>query len=218
MKFTRTLSLALAAAAAFSLTACDEDDDTTSPNAAELRVTEFNMGSQEQEDLASLLSIRKNGTIFIKDLKADASNINNVDVVMYEDFNATDKKTNVNNAHLYSPDAFATDAVWSSSTLVKTYFNATAKATQTRFADLTGADFADIDTKADFEEEINAIGAAAWVNNIDVVTGDVIAIKTTDGGYAIAKITSATAVPSSSTATTSDQLAVNMTIKVAVKN
>lgn len=216
MKFTRTLSLALAAAAAFSMTACD-DDESTSP-AAELRITEFSMGSQEQEDLASLLSIRKNGTIFIKDLKADASNINNVDVVMYEDFNATDKKTNVNNAHLYSPDAFATDAVWSSSTLVKTYFNATAKATQTRFADLTGADFADIDTKADFEEEINAIGAAAWVNNIDVVTGDVIAIKTTDGGYAIAKITSATAVPSSSTATTSDQLAVNMTIKVAVKN
>jgi len=190
---------------------------TPTPPDQELLVTTFYMGSQEQLNLPSLLAVRKNGGIFIADLKMGASNIGDVDLILYEDVNTTTGRTDVNNARLWSPDAFAADATWGISTLVKTYFNATARATLTRFARLSGVDFTSIATTADFDAEIDGIAAADWKNNIDVVTGDVIAIKTTDGGYAIAKVAAATVVPNASMATTSDQLAVNLQIQVAVK-
>jgi len=219
MKFTRTLALALAAAAAFSMTACD-DDSSTSPDApAELNKTPFKMGSQEQKVLPSLLSIRKNGTIFISDLDAVPANVANIDVILYEDFNAASGKLDKNNAHLWSPKAFAADAVWGSSSLVTKYFNATAKAIDTKFAflDETKFDISKISTKADFDEAIKTIATTDWETDVDVVTGDLIVIDAS-GTKAIAKITAANAVANAGTLSSTDNFAVNMEVLVAVKN
>lgn len=213
MKFTRMLSLAVAAAAALSFTACD-DDSSTAPEvaAAEITETPFTLGTQDQAALPSLLSIRKNGVIPAATLNAE-TNSGNVDVIVWEEFNLTSKTNNINEAVFFSPDSFANDPVWKTSKLLEK-FTAAAKKTETRFAKVD-TKLADIDTKGDLDKAVNAVGTSSWKKALKVFEGNVVAINAS-GVLALVEVTNVSQVDVAASGA-NDGKAVNVRVIVAQK-
>jgi len=186
------------------------------PKGVQLEKIAFTLGSQEQNALPSLLSIRKNGTLYIKDLDAASANAENIDLIFYEDFNTVTKKYDVNSAHLWSPDAFASDSIWKTSKLATTYLGGSAGAISTRFAHLKERYVANMVTIEDLDDAILSATSSEWKTDINVETGDWIAINAS-GTYAVAKVRAATAVSTSSSLSASDNIAVNVELLVYTK-
>lgn len=172
MKFTRSLALAAAAALAMSMTACD--DDTVTPNGTvdkNLVIDTFSLGTQDQPNLPSVLSIRNNGTIKVATLKDNDPNSENIDLIFFE------KDGNTSNIGVfYSPKVLATTVPYSTGTTVAKFTTA-AKAIDTKFAYVSDA-FSDFETVADLNDAINSVPAANWTGALEITKTGVVVVKT----------------------------------------
>lgn len=172
MKFTRSLALAAAAALAMSMTACD--DDTVTPNGTpdkDLVIDTFSLGTQDQPDLPSVLSIRNNGVIKVASLSTNDPNSENIDLIFFE------KDGNTSNIGVfYSPKVLATTAPYSTGTTVAKMTTA-AKAIDTKFAYVSDA-FSNFETVADLNDAINNVPAANWTGALEITKTGVVVVKT----------------------------------------
>lgn len=183
MKFTRLLPLALVAAAALSMTACD---DSSSSDAASLSVISLsNIGTQKHSD-PSFVSIRY-GAVYKSGTGADQvqQNRDRVDIIVFADSNSAAKPS------FYSPkrmtERFAGAAA-------ATTFSGIA--TDTKFVNLgtDGEDvtFDNVKTTEDLKNLINDIDVTSFSGQNDAVgleKNDVVAVQLVDGNYALVKVT-----------------------------
>lgn len=173
MKFTRSLALAAAAALAMSMTACD-DDTVTTPNGTgdkPLVIDTFSLGTQDQPDLPSVLSIRNNGTIKVATLTTNDPNSENIDLIFFE------KDGNTSNIGVfYSPKVLATTAPYSTGTTVAKMTTA-AKAIDTKFAYVSDA-FTNFETVEDLNDAINNVPTANWTGALEITKTGVVVVKT----------------------------------------
>jgi len=202
MKFTRTLALAAIAAAAVSFTACDDSSPTANGNPDKnLVIDTFSLGSQDQPDLPSVLSIRNNGTIKIADLKSNDPNSENIDLIFFEkDGNSSDVGV------FYSPKVLATTVPYSTGTTVAKFTTA-AKAIDTKFAYVSGS-FSDFETVADLADAVDNVPTSAWTGALDITKTGVVVVKTATLS-AVINIKAVSKVPSGTST------AVNIAIAVA---
>lgn len=172
MKFTRSLALAAAAALAMSMTACDDDTVTNNgPVDKNLVIDTFSLGTQDQPDLPSVLSIRNNGTIKVATLKDNDPNSENIDLIFFE------KDGNTSNIGVfYSPKVLATTVPYSTGTTVAKMTTA-AKAIDTKFAYVSDA-FSNFETVADLNDAINDVPAANWTGALEITKTGVVVVKT----------------------------------------
>lgn len=182
MKFTRTLALAFAAAAALSMTACD-DDSSTSPAAGGLTVVELKgIGTQKHSD-PSFVSIRK-GAVYKSGTAADQvqANKDNVDIIVFADSTSPMKPSFFSPKRMTETFASAPSATLFKGTTVDTKFvNLGKDGEDVTFADIkTADDLSKLAADLPFGTQNDVLGL-----NVD----DVVAVKLVDNTYALVKVT-----------------------------
>lgn len=203
MKFTRSLALAAAAALAMSMTACDDDTTTGPAPEAKLVKTTYTLGTQDQSDLPSILSIRNNGTIKVADLATADKNSENIDLIFFEKTNNTS-----NVGVFFSPKALVADPTYGTGSTV-TKMTAAAKLIDTKFAYLL-VEAGEVTTAGELEDAFAEVASGAWVSALDITKKGVVGVKT-GSINAIVEVSA----PSVVDAASGDKKAVNLNILVA---
>lgn len=203
MKFTRSLALATVAAFAMSMTACDDDTNPVVAPEAKLVKTTYTLGTQDQSDLPSVLSIRNNGTIKVADLTTADKNSENIDIIFFEKTNNTS-----NVGVFFSPKALVADPTYGTGTTVAK-MTAAAKLIDTKFAYLD-VEEGEVTTAGELAEAFADVSSGAWVSALDITKKGVVGVKTATMN-AIVEVSAPSVVPAAG----GDKSAVNLNILVA---
>lgn len=185
MKFTRTLALAAAATLALTMTACDTTDSTNPP----VEAVTFNLGNQKSAATsASAFSARDMKQVSLTELGENEAKWARIDVVILTEYaNAT---ANGDSLTFYSPYEVSTKTAVFPTTAGK-ITAAKAAGIRTQFArlNITQDEFTALKNADDVEELTDAV--TTWSNSISVKKDHRIALKLTDGSFAIANIVAA---------------------------
>lgn len=171
MKFSRALSLAMAAAAALSFTACDStssDDETIVADG----VTEVSLwtGTQASE-YGSFVSIRKD-TVY--NSTTAQNHWADIDLVFFQDTTAAGN----NKVTLFAPARAAVKFAHLSAMNVKN---------DTKLFPLSGVVFSDIVDQETLKEAIAKASPASEVTELPIVEGNVFAVKLVNGVWVVAQ-------------------------------